>query len=264
MPRTNAARVKDSVPGLRYFLGFDAAVSYAARAVPRDVKGQLDYAGVRKFWLVLDPTLRVLANIPFAADGSESAELFRILDGLPDPARAAGIEVQAPVLLPAERVRARRSAAGWSRLYETQGGGESGFMRESRRQDRRWCGPRATSAARDCTIDDEALHRADAGAASSAASFPEISKAHQFNVTRMERYIVACYERRRTAAISAPHRDNTTKGTAHRRFAVSINLNDEFDGGEVSFPEYGRAAFKPPRRRRGGVLLLAAARGVAA
>ncbi|MGO4843493.1 2OG-Fe(II) oxygenase, partial [Rhizobiaceae sp. 2RAB30] len=42
------------------------------------------------------------------------------------------------------------------------------------------------------------------------------------------------------------HRDNTTKGTAHRRFAVSINLNSDFDGGEVSFPEYGPRSFKPP------------------
>ena len=44
-----------------------------------------------------------------------------------------------------------------------------------------------------------------------------------------------------------PHRDNTTLGTAHRRFAVSINLTDDFDGGEVSFPEYGPQGFKGPK-----------------
>ena len=27
---------------------------------------------------------------------------------------------------------------------------------------------------------------------------------------------------------------------------MSINLNDDFDGGEVSFPEYGPRSFKPP------------------
>jgi predicted 2-oxoglutarate/Fe(II)-dependent dioxygenase YbiX len=43
-----------------------------------------------------------------------------------------------------------------------------------------------------------------------------------------------------------PHRDNTTKGTAHRRFAVSINLNRDFEGGNLSFPEYGPKQFKPP------------------
>ena len=74
---------------------------------------------------------------------------------------------------------------------------------------------------------------------------PEILKAHQFKVTRMERYIVACYAVEDGAHFGA-HRDNTTAGTAHRRFAVSINLNAEFEGGEVSFPEYGPRSFKPP------------------
>src|SRR3546814_20819717 len=44
-----------------------------------------------------------------------------------------------------------------------------------------------------------------------------------------------------------PHRDNTTKGTAHRRFAVTLNLNaDEFEGGELRFPEFGPHLYKPP------------------
>jgi predicted 2-oxoglutarate/Fe(II)-dependent dioxygenase YbiX len=61
----------------------------------------------------------------------------------------------------------------------------------------------------------------------------------------MERYIVSCYAAEDGAHFRA-HRDNTTKGTAHRRFAVSVNLNDDFDGGEVSFPEYGPRSFKAP------------------
>jgi predicted 2-oxoglutarate/Fe(II)-dependent dioxygenase YbiX len=61
----------------------------------------------------------------------------------------------------------------------------------------------------------------------------------------MERYIVACYSAEDRGHFRA-HRDNTTKGTAHRRFAVTINLNDEFEGGELSFPEYGPRSFKPP------------------
>ena len=58
---------------------------------------------------------------------------------------------------------------------------------------------------------------------------PEITKVHQFKVTRMERYVVSCYDAEDGGHFSA-HRDNTTKGTAHRRFAVSVNLNDDFDG----------------------------------
>ena len=42
------------------------------------------------------------------------------------------------------------------------------------------------------------------------------------------------------------HRDNTTRGTAHRRFALSVNLNDDFEGGELMCPEYGPRSYKPP------------------
>ena len=34
--------------------------------------------------------------------------------------------------------------------------------------------------------------------------------------------------------------------TAPRRFAVTINLNDDYEGGELSFPEYGPRTFNPP------------------
>jgi predicted 2-oxoglutarate/Fe(II)-dependent dioxygenase YbiX len=61
----------------------------------------------------------------------------------------------------------------------------------------------------------------------------------------MERYIIGCYYSA-TGGHFRPHRDDTTKGTAHREFALSINLNDDFDGGEVGFPEYGTRTFKPP------------------
>jgi len=75
---------------------------------------------------------------------------------------------------------------------------------------------------------------------------PEISKVFQFSATRMERYLVCCYEAT-TGGYFHAHRDNTTKGTAHRRFAVTINLNsDEYRGGELVFPEFGRNRFKPP------------------
>ena len=35
--------------------------------------------------------------------------------------------------------------------------------------------------------------------------------------------------------------------TAHRRFAVSINLNaEEFEGGDLRFPEFGPRTYRPP------------------
>ncbi len=41
--------------------------------------------------------------------------------------------------------------------------------------------------------------------------------------------------------------DNTAKGSAHRRFTMSINLNDDdFGCGELSFLEHGPRGFKTP------------------
>ena len=62
----------------------------------------------------------------------------------------------------------------------------------------------------------------------------------------MERYIVGCYAAEDDAHFR-PHRDNGPGLTAHRRFAVSINLTDDFDGGEVSFPEYSSRGIKAPQ-----------------
>ncbi len=41
------------------------------------------------------------------------------------------------------------------------------------------------------------------------------------------------------------HRDNGTPQTADRTFAVSLNLNEDYEGGELVFPEYGPTRYKP-------------------
>jgi predicted 2-oxoglutarate/Fe(II)-dependent dioxygenase YbiX len=96
----------------------------------------------------------------------------------------------------------------------------------------------------DYLIDDEALIK-ETQSRVQRRILPEIMKVHQFKVTRMERYIVSCYTAE-DGGHFRQHRDNTTKGTAHRRFAVSINLNNDFEGGELNFPEYGPRSFKMP------------------
>jgi predicted 2-oxoglutarate/Fe(II)-dependent dioxygenase YbiX len=44
----------------------------------------------------------------------------------------------------------------------------------------------------------------------------------------------------------AAHRDNGAPTTADRSFAVSLNLNDDFEGGELVFPEYSATRISPP------------------
>jgi predicted 2-oxoglutarate/Fe(II)-dependent dioxygenase YbiX len=194
---------------------------------------------LREGWLLLDPTLRVFATWPLAA----GAEAMATLAALPEPGAHAGVAMHAPVLIVPrifEPAFCRRLIA----LYEEQGGGESGFMRDvggktvgilDGRHKRR----------KDAVIEDEAL-QAQMRARISARLLPQIRQAFQFNPTRIERYIVACYHEA-DRGFFASHRDNTTRGTAHRRFAVTINLNTgEYEGGELCFPEYGTQTYVAP------------------
>jgi 2OG-Fe(II) oxygenase superfamily len=79
-----------------------------------------------------------------------------------------------------------------------------------------------------------------------ARLFPEIKKAFQYDITRYEPYRIACYEGERGGELHG-HRDNTLPMVAHRRFAVSVNLNTEdFEGGELRYPEFGAQVYRPP------------------
>lgn len=68
---------------------------------------------------------------------------------------------------------------------------------------------------------------------------PEIHKAFQFEVTRHEPFKMVCYESD-PGGYFRPHRDNDSRAYAHRRFAMTINLNTgDYTGGDLCFPEYG-------------------------
>ena len=235
------ARVREAIPGLRYFLDFDGSVSRLYGALPADA-ASANPKQARRFWMLLDPSLRIIAVVPFARGGSDRAAFFAMLERLPPPERFRGFEVQAPVLVLPHVFEPDfcRKLIG---LYQAHGGEESGFMREVNGKTVK-IHDEDHKRRRDYAIEDRAVI-AETQARIRRRIVPEVLKAHQFHVTRMERYIVACYAAEDGGHFRA-HRDNTTKGTAHRRFAVTINLNDEFEGGELSFPEYGPRSFKPP------------------
>jgi len=196
----------------------------------------------RRLWLVLGPTLRVLRAFPFEGHDGGATAVLDYLSGLPDPSRIAGFEIFAPILVVPD-VFEPEICASLISLYERHGGVESGFVRD--------VGGKTVAVhdhshkrRRDYMIEDQDIVAAVQNRMARRVA-PEIQKIHQFRATRMERYIVACYDAEDGGHFRA-HRDNTTKGTAHRRFAVSINLNADFEGGEVSFPEYGPRSYKPP------------------
>jgi peroxiredoxin len=73
---------------------------------------------------------------------------------------------------------------------------------------------------------------------------PEIFKAFQYRVTKYEALRMACYQGHR-GGYSCGHRDNIAP-YLYRRFAMSINLNtNEFEGGELRFPEFGDQRYRP-------------------
>jgi peroxiredoxin len=238
----SSGRVRESLPGIHHFWDFDFAISRAYGAVPTDCAAGEANITTRRFWLVVDPALRVLRSVSFSTDDTGAEAVFRFLETLPPVAAPYGLEMQAPVLL-VPNVFEPDVCRTLIDTYEANGGIESGFMREIDGKTAVVHDP-VHKRRRDFNLEDMQLieslksrvHR---------RIVPEIARAHQFHVTRMERFLVACYSAEEEGHFN-PHRDNTTKGTAHRRFAVSLNLNDDYDGGELWFPEYGPRTFKPP------------------
>lgn len=188
-------------------------------------------------WLVLDPTLRLLRSFEL----SETEALFAYLSALPPVAEHAGAATPAPVLIVPrilEPELCRRLIA-----YHAETVGEfTGVMRDG--GDRTHYVMDELKSRRDVLVRDQHLI-AEIRERFEKRLFPQIERAFSFRVTRIERYLVSCYAADDGGVFHA-HRDNTTFGTAHRKFAGSINLNDDFTGGDLRFPEFGPATYRPP------------------
>ena len=72
---------------------------------------------------------------------------------------------------------------------------------------------------------------------------PELSKAFAYRASRFEGFKIACYQASDGGFFRA-HRDNLSPTTAHRRFALTLNLNDGYQGGQLR-PEYGPELYRP-------------------
>lgn len=74
---------------------------------------------------------------------------------------------------------------------------------------------------------------------------PEIHKAFARQVSGVEEFKVVRYDAEEGGHFAA-HRDNVVKSQAHRRFALTLNLNaEEYEGGGLLFPEYGPDLYAP-------------------
>lgn len=75
---------------------------------------------------------------------------------------------------------------------------------------------------------------------------PELTKVFAFDREfTFDLHVVLSYSAEGKHFFGA-HRDNGAPTTADRAFAVSLNLNDDFEGGELVFPEYAGVRVSPP------------------
>lgn len=225
-----------SSKALFFVADYDGAISasFGAREMPRTV--------------VLDPMLRAIADIPWDSPHGHLETVRNVLSSLPSVDASAGVPMFAPALM-VPRVFSFELCDFLVQFYEQQGGVDSGFQfdidgktttlsnwRLKRRKDVPVNAPEVRELIR-----SQVVRRV----------LPQIERYFQFQATRMDRYIVACYDAEDGGHFHR-HRDNVNAGAQHRRFAVSINLNRDFDGCELVFPEFGRKLYRPPE---GGALV---------
>jgi predicted 2-oxoglutarate/Fe(II)-dependent dioxygenase YbiX/peroxiredoxin len=229
-PADAAPYVNISQRALSFLADYDGAISraYGAAAMPRTI--------------VLDPMLRAVADVPWDEPAGHAETVRRVLQSLPSVDEAAGTPMSAPVLI-VPRVFDFPLCDFLIQFYQEVGGQDSGFMVDIEgktttvldyRLKRRTDVPVALPEVRDL-VRGQIVRRL----------LPAVERYFQFQATRMDRYIVACYDSADGGHFHR-HRDNVNAGAEHRRFALSINLNGDFDGCDLIFPEFGRKTYRPP------------------
>ncbi len=185
---------------------------------------------------VLSPDLRVLEVL----DGTPDTWPDAVRAHLPAPEAAAG---HAPVLLIPNAIDDEfcdRLMRAWEDIGSVETGVE--LSAEGRRKS-------ALAAElkrrRDVTVTEPALFEEITRRVSGRVR-PAVRKAFSFDATRFEGFKIGCYDGA-DAGFFRRHRDNLSPATQHRRFALSLNLNDDYDGGGLCFPEYGSATYRPDK-----------------
>jgi len=233
-------RIRQQLPGIRFFLDHDNSVSRAFGALLNDPPRY------RGHWLVLDAALRVVGSYPL--DKGEAAIAHLIAQ------KAVPTESGWAPVVEVSNVFEPDICRRLIDLYEADGGADSGFMRDVDGVTKELFDP-AHKIRRDYLVEDgefarqlnlRLIHRL----------LPMVERSFQFRATRVERLLVGCYEAE-TGGHFRAHRDNTSKGTAHRRFAVTINLNaEDYEGGDLCFPEFGPRTY---RAQTGGAIVFSCA-----
>ncbi len=194
----------------------------------------------RPIAVVLDANLRVVDHVVIDDADAATAAVGEAFvrppadDGVPAP-RLAPVLFIPDALAPSwcDRLIERWSSEGSVETgVETIVDGERAEATDVRRKRRR-----------DHTVTDQQLLR-ELTQHIGARVFPELQKAFAFQAGGFEGFKIGCYTAQDRGHFEA-HRDNLSAGTAHRRFGLTLNLNDDYEGGELRFPEYGPTRYRP-------------------
>ncbi|MEG4633780.1 redoxin domain-containing protein [Microcoleus sp. AR_TQ3_B6] len=228
-------------PSFIFFWDLDKTVSQQY-GVSRDVE-QNGVAGVHYApqTFVLNENLQIINILPMGEPHQHAQQVLDFLKTLPPIEEARAATRHAPVLV-IPNVLDKASCRSLIDMYKANGGSPSGFMRQL---DGKTVGLHDENFKKRCDffIEDPKLQQR-LNAIVLRRVRPEVEKAFQFTITRFERYLVGCYDAQ-SGGYFRPHRDNTSKATRHRRFAMTLNLNvGEYTGGFLRFPEYAPHGYK--------------------
>lgn len=234
--------LKAELPGIRHFLDHDGIVSSLYRSRPPGT-GDSPAPGA---WFVLDRMLRIRGV--FSDEPGASRKVVDLLGRLLAAALPAN-DLPPPILMLAD-VFEQDFCVRLIEYFSMSESQPSGVFTQNADGSSRVVADNGFKRRRDCQVLDRRMIE-QIQARIIRRVVPEIHKAYQFHATHMERLIIASYDASDRGCFGA-HRDNTVSATSHRRFAVSINLNDGFEGGELVFPEFGQRGYRP---RAGGAVI---------
>ena len=190
---------------------------------------------------LLDPNLRVLTSIPLEDIQLAVKNLISVFTESRPHVEPMEIKTQAPVLL-LPNVLDPELCLHLINVWEIKGNVETGveLSQENRRQE---VITSDSKSRRDHIVTDKKLLRF-LSSSIGRRLMPEIQRAFAFKATRFEGFKIVCYDANTSGFFSA-HRDNLSPSTAHRRFALSLNLNQDYEGGYLRFPEFGPNLYQP-------------------
>lgn len=192
--------------------------------------------------IVLDPMLSAVADVRFDDAAGHDAMIRNFIRGLPAPGDSVGVPLVAPILI-VPRVFEFDFCDYLIRLFDEVGGEDSGFLLDVDGQTRTVVDP-ALKRRQDMVISDPGLRELMRDRLARRV-VPAMERYFRFAPTRADRYLVSAYSAE-TGGHFFRHRDDVNAGARHRRFAMSLGLNKDYEGGGIVFPEFGPQAYHPP------------------